>query len=265
MYQFLKLLIVLLVSYCAYAEEVILDANESPPFWSQTMPFQGMAGEIVQAISNAADLQSTIRFLPLKRLIENTHNNDLGNPLFYMSNQDFSAIIPIASYRVSFFYYQPNHKEIITLDTLHNLQSYKIGVLEGTVTEHSYFAEKNISFETSYTQASLIKKLKHGRIDLVLAIDLVAVGTINQLCPEQAHFFKQLKLPNSDSPIAIMIAEEQRNAEAIAAKCRKGLQIIINNGRYFQILEKHYQQFVSVDWLSDLHRFEQLYSFDDYE
>ena len=265
MCQFLILVMLSLTSFAISAKEVILDANESPPFWSQSLPFQGMAGEIVQAISSATDLQSTIRFLPLKRLIENTYNNDLGNPLFYMSNQDFAAIIPIASYRVSFFYYQPNHKEIITLDALRNIQSYKIGVLEGTVTEHSYFAEKNISFETSYTQASLIKKLKHGRIDLVLAIDLVAIGTINQLFPEQSHFFKQIKLPNSNSPIAIMIAEEQTNAEAIAAKYRKGLQIIINNGQYFQILEKYYQRFASGDWLLDLNRFEQLYSFDDYE
>jgi len=265
MLRLFYMLILLLPSFSVYAEEIILDANESPPFWSKDLPHQGLGGEIIQAISQQSGLKSRINFLPLKRLRDNSKNNDLGNPLFYMANQDFSAIIPIASYRVSFFYYQPNHTKTITLDLLQNLQKYNIGVLEGTLTKHSYFAEQDISFETSYSQTSLFKKLKHGRIDLVLAIDLVAINTINQLFPEQTEKFKQLKLPNSISPIAIMIAEEQSNAENIASQYRQGLKQIIANGQYLQILKKHYYSYIPKDWLSNLERFKQLYAFDSYE
>jgi len=263
--RFLQLTLLLLLSIPCRSEEVILDTNESPPFWSKDLPFQGLGGEIVQAISAATDLKTTINFLPLKRLRENTHNNDLGNPLFYMTNQDFSAIIPIASYRVSFFYYQPKQDKTITLDLLRNLQHFKIGVLEGTLTKHSYFAQNNISFETSYSQTSLFKKLKHGRIDLVLAVDLVAINTINQLFPKQAQKFKQIKLPNSESPIAIMIADEQVNASSITEKYQLGLQKIIESGQYLQILKKHYKNHLPEDWLSKLQRFKQLYTFDTYE
>ncbi|NOR69845.1 MAG: transporter substrate-binding domain-containing protein [Methylomarinum sp.] len=254
--------IVLFFSYSALAEEIVLEANESPPFWSQELPNQGMGGDIVQAISSVSGLKTTIRFLPLKRLIERTDNNDLGNPLFYMPNQDFAAIIPIASYHVSFFYYQPLQKEVIGDDLLQNLQHYKIGVLEGTFAEHRYFSERNISFETSYSQASLFKKLKHGRVDLVLAVDLVAIRTINQLFPEQAHEFKQINLPNSGEPIAIMISENQKEAENVAAKYRQGLKEIIKSGQYLQVLKKYYGVFFPVNWLSDLDKFEQLYSYE---
>ena len=254
--------IIVSFSYASWAEDIVLDANESPPFWSQELPYQGMGGEIIQAISSVSGLKTTIRFLPLKRLIERTDNNDLGNPLFYMSNQDFAAIIPIACYHVSFFYYQPLQKKIIDDNLLQNLHHYKIGVLEGTFAEHRYFSERNLSFDTSYSQASLFKKLKHGRVDLVLAVDLVAIRTINQLFPEQSNEFKQINLPNSDAPIAIMISENQKEAENVAAKYRQGLKEIIKSGQYLQILKKYYGAFFPVNWLSDLDKFEQLYSYE---
>lgn len=251
----------LLFNHNLHADTVILEANESPPFWSESMPFQGVGGEIVQAISDVSGIQTRIRFLPLKRLIEDTSNNDLGNPLFYMDNQDFAAIIPIAVYRVSLFYYQPNHKQTLTLDILQHLESYRIGVLEGTLSEHNFFEQRRIAFETSYSRESLFKKLKHGRIDLVLAVDLVSIQTLSKLYPQQLHHFKQIKLPHSTAPIAIMIAEQQPEADSIANKYRQGLRTLIDNGRYVQILEKYYHSFTPDDWLANLLKFEQLYAY----
>ena len=58
-------LLVLSASWDAYAEDVIFEANESPPFWSQDLPFQGMGGEIIQAISpsQSRHKQSQVREL----------------------------------------------------------------------------------------------------------------------------------------------------------------------------------------------------------
>lgn len=249
------------INACLHAETIILEANESPPFWSESMPHQGLGGEILQAISKASGLTTKIRFFPLKRLIEDTNNNDLGNPLFYMDNQDFTAIIPVAVYRASLFYYQPNHKQTLTLDILNHLESYRIGVLDGTLAEHNFFEQQDIDFETSYSRESLFKKLKHGRIDLVLAVDLISIQTLSQLYPQHIHHFKQIKLPHSTAPIAIMIAEQQPNAEAVAGQYRQGLQTLIDNGDYVKILEKYYHSFTPDNWLAELLRFQQLYDF----
>ena len=75
---------------------IILEANEAPPFWSKKLPHDGIAGEIVHAISEAADIHTKIVFKPLSRLIDDDENNDLGNPAFFIVNQDFAHIIPIA-------------------------------------------------------------------------------------------------------------------------------------------------------------------------
>ena len=90
----------------------------------------------------------------------------------------------------------------------------------------------------------------------------MAIRTINQLFPEQSNEFKQINLPNSDAPIAIMISENQKEAENVAAKYRQGLKEIIKSGQYLQILKKYYGVFFPVNWLSNLDKFEQLYSYE---
>ena len=50
-------------------QEIVLEANEAPPYWSKKMPYSGMAGEIIQAISKVQGIQTKIKFKPITRLI----------------------------------------------------------------------------------------------------------------------------------------------------------------------------------------------------
>ena len=111
-------LFLLLIPINSYSEAIIFGANESPPFWSQAMYRQGMCGEIVHAMSEQAGIESKIIFKPLKRLIEDTHNHDLGNPDFYLQQQDYASIIPILSYQASFVYYLLNHPDQIEAERI---------------------------------------------------------------------------------------------------------------------------------------------------
>jgi len=117
----------------------------------------GLCGEIVHAISAAAGLKSEIKFSPLKRLISDDGNNDLGNPVFYMRNQSFAAIIPIAIYKVSFVYYRPHHKQEITINNFDDLKKYKIGVLKGTLEDRVAKASIEKFSQTRSMISSLLK------------------------------------------------------------------------------------------------------------
>lgn len=241
------------------AETIKFDANESPPFWSKSMVGNGMCGEILSAISNIVDLDSQIKFSPLKRLIEDEGNNDLGNPNFYMGTQSFAAIVPIAIYHTEFIYYSPLNN--ITINKLSDLKGYKIGALKGTLANRSYFEKAGVLFETSYSQDSLIKKMKIGRIDLSLIIGLVGETSIKKLYPNEIEKFVSIEIAGSKSPIAIMISEEQPNAEDIGKQIRAGLEAIIKNGSYQKILEKYYGVGkMPKNWLDDLKYFQQLYT-----
>jgi len=243
-----------------------LDANESPPYWSETMPKDGMCGEIVHAVSQAAGIVSHIHYKPLTRMIEDDQNNDLGNPAFYMGNQDFAAIIPICVYHVGLFYYRPNHPDGIAVRSIEDLRGYKVGILKGTLVDRAIFMKAGVEFEESYSQESLFKKLRRGRIDLVIEIDLVGQKIIDRLFPEQHDNFVATIVPRSDRPISIMISSGYPDAEHIGGLYKKGLQTIRASGIYQQILENYYGKGnVPEHFMKELDRFAYIYSFDALE
>ncbi|MCX6077518.1 MAG: transporter substrate-binding domain-containing protein [Campylobacterales bacterium] len=265
--NFLFLLLFILQS-SLYAQErvsiVVLDANEAPPYLSKTLSNDGIIGEIVYALSKACGLNSEIVFKPLSRMIEDDTNNDLGNPAFFMANQDFAAIIPIALYHVSLYYYDSMHKDTFKFKSLNDLKGQKIGVLKGTLIDSSYFQQEGIHFEESYSHESLFKKLKLGRLDMVIEIDLVAQQTLKQLYPQEIDNFIQVDMMTASEPIAIMLANEYPDAKNIAKKYRQGLKKIIQNGTYEKILSKYYLKGTLPDgWFKELERFEQLYKMDE--
>lgn len=248
------------MSHVALADSVVLGANDSLPYWSKKLPNNGFGGELIDAISQAGGLESVIEFMPLKRLIEGTTGNDLGNPVFYMDNQEFAAIIPIAISQVALYYYDPTHEKKVKFNSLKDLQGFRIGALSGTVTNRAMFERMGILFETSYSQESLFKKLHHGRLDFVLELDLVGQQTIEKTFPAEKQNFMAMALPKSVSPIAIMLDKNYPNVDNIAARYRQGLAKIIKNGRYNEILNKQYfSQEPPASWFKELDRFTRLY------
>lgn len=247
----------------AQNDTVRLEANESSPYWSRALPLDGMAGEIVHAISKEAGLISKIEYKPLKRLIEDDANNDLGNPAFYMRNQEFEAIVPIAIYYTSIFYYRERFKEPLRVRSLADLKGYRVGVLKGTIVNMAVFERAGVQFEESYSQESLFKKLKHGRIDLCVVIDLVGQQIIKELFPNELDAFEELKLSGSAAPIAIMVAQNSSNPPLLGERYRAGLRSIIESGRYNEILERYYGRGeVPQNWYLQLKRFQRMYHFD---
>lgn len=238
---------------------VILQVNESSPYWSKKIPSGGMGAEILQAISKEVGLTTRIEYVPLKRLIADTSNNELGNPLFYMTNQDFAAIIPIFTTYNAYFTYQKDKKTPTSnIPTKDN----RIGVLIGTVGNTDVLREFG-HFDESYSKESLFKKLKAGRVDTVLELYLVGRETVHQLYPNEIEHFKIHRLPDSGSPVAILIDSNYPDGARIASLYREGLHRIIKKGVYKKILEKYYGELkIPANWYTDLSKYEYLYSSD---
>lgn len=257
------LALALLCAFPASAEAIRFGANESPPCWSASLPQSGMCGQIVQAISREMGLETRIEFFPLSRLIEDDTNNDLGNPAFFMINQDFAAIIPIVIYHVAYFYYDPDHKKKINLRNLNDLKGYRVGILKGTLIERDFLTKAGIVFEESYSQESLFKKLQLGRIDLCVETDLAGHEIIKKQFPQEAGNFGSIVIPRSASPIAMMLDKSQSNAKSLGRQYREGLKRIIKNGTYQKILDQHFGAGQTPsDWYDELRRYERLYDLD---
>ncbi len=246
-----KNIIALMIIFCSVAytdgnrPHVLLQANSAPPFWSEKLPFNGLGGEIIHEISKVEGIDTTIVFKPLSRLIEDDSNNDLGDPAFFMRNQEYKEIVPIMAYDIAFYYYEKHHTyehehdSIRDLKSLADLKGKRIGILKGSVIDSKHLKRLGITFEQSYNQESLFKKLRIGRLDYVLEIKLVGNRIIDKLFPSDGGDFVVVPIKGESNPIAIMLAYEQEDASILASKYRHGLQTIIQNGTYRKIFEKY--------------------------
>lgn len=238
----------------------MLDANESPPYWSKNMPMNGFCGAIVAELASVSGVEANIQYKPLKRMIEEDENNDLGNPSFFLTNQDFTSIIPIAVYHVALFQYLPNHSQRIHVRTLSDMKGYKVGMLKGTLVDRSSFVNAGIIIDESYSQESLFKKLQKGRLDFVIEAELVGQTTIHQLFADEHQKFTFDILPKSAAPIAILISKQQVDAKDISNALRRGLEQIRENGRYAEIQNKYYPDFtIPRHYFKELNRFSIIY------
>ena len=257
-----------LIPLSGHADTAIIQfgANESSPYWSPSLAHNGMVGEILHAISKAAGLSSQIEFAPLSRLIQDESNNDLGNPAFYMAEQTYAVIIPIAVYYDALFFYRKDSDPIRTFTRLNELAGYRLGALKGTVSGRADFERYGIFLEESYSQASLFKKLKLGRIDICIEIDLVGKDVIAKLLPDETANFSSVLISGSAQPLAIMLDSEQENAKELGKRYRQGLSQIIESGEYQAIIEKYYgADHVPPSWYIELEKYDLLYSYEDSE
>lgn len=258
----LGMLLAWVMSSSAGGPETIVkfSANESPPYWSKSLPYGGLCGELLHAMSREVNLHTVIEFKPIKRLIDDDTNNVTGNPMFFLANHDYGSTIPIALCYSALFYYRPNRPQGIAFTRLADLRGHRIGILKGTLVDRSYFDTAGIAFEESYTEQSLFKKLKLGRSDMCICIDLVGHSTIRELFPDEVGNFSGMNIPRSVTPIAIMLSKKHPHAKELAKKYKRGLGIITENGTYQHILEKYYgKNRTPEDWFSKLREFADMY------
>ncbi|MES9972179.1 MAG: transporter substrate-binding domain-containing protein [Candidatus Thiodiazotropha sp.] len=264
-YKIVVVIVLLSLVGASYAkEETIVQfiSSETPPFWSETLETDGMCGEILHEISNHIGVKSVIEYEPTTRIVERVGHNLLGNPGLFLSSHDFSSIIPIAVFRLALFYYEPHHNEGITFNRLEDLKGYTIGIIKGSLSnaDIAYFRESGVEFEESYSKESLFKKMMLGRIDLCIEIELSGLLILNRLFPDKADEFTRIELQRSITPITIMIDDSYPDGQRLGENITKGLEMIINNGKYQEILEKYYGKGnIPADWFSLLEQYRQMY------
>jgi len=229
-------------------------SSDTPPFWSPTLPGNGMAGEILSAIFAEINMRSRILYFPLKRLYTDLRNNHLGDPDNFVGQQ-FSAIIPVALYRAALFYYKPRHKEGIAYKKQEDLSGYTIGVIRGTLEDKDYFDKSIIKVTEADNEQSLFRQLKEGRIDLCGIIKETGEFTIKKEFPGEVDNFVPIEIPNSFGPVTVMIDWNYPDGKNLGAKIDEGLKKIIENGKYLQILERHLGKGkVPDDWFVELEK-----------
>jgi polar amino acid transport system substrate-binding protein len=220
---------------------IILTTGEWAPYTSETLEESGFFTEIVSAVFDEMGKTPRYEFYPWERAEKVVADGESWGAFPYSYNEEraktytFSDNVVYAS--TYFFYYKP-HMEAITWETLEDLQPYTVGTVTGYYHE-SMFAEAKLNVDASADEASGVKKLQAGRIDLFPMTDLVGWVLIKELFPDEVKNFGVLEKPMDQTELTIMVLKSDKESLKLLEEFNTALQRIKDNGVYDQILAKY--------------------------
>lgn len=250
---------VLLLGVATTVRAVVFQSTDTPPYWSESLPENGIGGAMLQLLSANAGVPYSIEYLPVKRYRNSLATYIVGDPDILI-NQKPRAIFPIGLFRSAFFYYKPHH-DVIEFHRLLDLKGHTLGVLRGTLEDSSYFARVGINVEESDSTESLLRKLKRGRIDFCILVEGTGRYAIGKLFPSEKDNFVYQYIPGSARPIAVMIDDSTPESKAVARRYREVLDKTLKSQKYHDILENFYgKNNIPDDRFELLNRFVQYYA-----
>ena len=239
----LVLLLCLSLSGGADAETTLTwQTSDTPPFWGEDLPDNGMGGEILEALSKYVGNTNTFIYLPMERIFRTPSlpGNWTGNPQIFP--EEWSAVVPIMTLQAAVFFFAPHHEQPPRFRNWNSLRGMTLGVVRGVMREEDKvaFGKLGITVEDSRTEELLLHKLLRGRIDACFMVQATGIFLIQRIFPNQADRFIHFAVRDTEAPIALMLAKDQPDGAALGNMFNTALDRLIESGEYENILEKYY-------------------------
>jgi polar amino acid transport system substrate-binding protein len=228
----------------AATDEIRIVTEELPPYnMTQDGRLTGMSTEVVQAVLKEVGVQAGIQSMPWARAYDIALNSE--NVLIYSITRTaqreklfkwVGVIVPTRWYLFS----RPGSN--IHLDNLDDARKYQIATVnedagEQYLVSHGFAIGKNLQSSNKYEHN--YEKLKLGRVDLWISIELNALYLIRQAGDDPDRTVERaLNMPGLGGEYGLNMAFSLRTPDALVERFRKGLETIRKNGTYDAILRK---------------------------
>lgn len=226
-------------------EVLTIGAFEYPPIY-QDQESPGLACEIVLAAFHAAGVEAKLEFYPVLRMIDYVAQGKLpcaigGNVLF--QDESIRPRVHVSSpfmYVVQVFFYDSRkYPEGISFDTLHDMQPYRIGVLNGSGVMRYLTQPGSLTLDKNLTHQGSARQLHRGRIDVWGIVDLTGKLYIRQLFPDEQRFYIHTQ-PFMRGDISLAISRKADPDLRHLHVFQQGLAAIKENGTYMAIMARYY-------------------------
>ncbi|MBN2429223.1 MAG: transporter substrate-binding domain-containing protein [Deltaproteobacteria bacterium] len=242
------LIVIISLLFCAnaFASEPIKVSSTVYPSFSQPNVIPGRGNGVLYDLTveafKAADSEVKIDFVPMARIVwsvvEKKHHATLGVIEWFAKDQKDHLVetVELINANIVFFFKRERFPDGLSYEKLSDLKKYKIGSLIGSSTL-PLFEKAGINAELVAELEQNFKKLNLGRIDLTVAIDLTGWNIIKDLFPDSANNFSTVKKPLIQLKTGLIFHKEQHDS---LQTFKKGLDIILKNGTYHEIVERYY-------------------------
>jgi polar amino acid transport system substrate-binding protein len=234
------LLLVAITAPVTWAESLPLATGEWAPYSSEALEGYGFITEIVTEVFKEMSIEPRYAFQTWKRCYSLVVRGDVWAAFPYSYTEErakevlFSDTLGESTTR--FFYYGQDTS--YTYSTLDDLKPYKIACVKGYFYEEA-FTQAGLNVSYTADEASALKRLAAGRVDLMPLNELVGWGLIKELFPGEVDQFGTLETPYDTSELKLIVSKIYPDAQNYLQRFNAALQQVKTGDAYQHILEKY--------------------------
>ncbi|MBL3558641.1 MULTISPECIES: substrate-binding periplasmic protein [Marinobacter] len=196
-------LVVPLVSAAEDNLSVTVGINHAPPY--RVVTDEGVTGLYVDIFNEIADrIDWNVRYVeaPFRRILRMMEDGDIDvmlGPVKTAEREEMMAFVaPVFPPERKLFFYHRDENRVTEYEDLYGM---KIGVLAGASYFEKFDTDEELTKEPIARYENLMRMLEMGRVDVVVAPELVGRYTVNQLGIDASE--SPYQVPGEHSYIAI--------------------------------------------------------------
>jgi len=221
-------------------KQLFLTSTEYPPYYGQELKNNGFITEVIKAAFKKVDYKVRVEFFPWLRCKTMAESGDSDGmyTLWYTEEREkwFVFSNPIPPHNAIGFYKETDRE--ITFETYQDLQPYIIGSVLGYAYSPEFMMAE-LRGSKLYTDEKLITKLVQGRVDLAIIDRLQGDYLFKTKFSATNNKFEFMEPPLEIRQQYLVISKKRKNAHKIINDFNHGLEEVINNGFYDEILDGH--------------------------
>lgn len=238
---FLVILMCCLENVGAAEKTFTITTERFSPFIGEQFENDGWTMEVARAALEPQGYKVTLEYLPWARALRRAKLGEYDGLYlsYYVKEREpwFVFSNPIGGTRTGF--YKLKNRDI-SYKTLQDLKPYIIGVTRGAAVSPEFDSAEYLTKEFITSDKQIFEMLLKGRVDLFAGSEAVANYIIStKLPPEYKDSFEFMKPPLTEHKLHMAISKKTRNYKLKLNDFNRGLEMIMSDGTYGQILKRH--------------------------
>jgi len=219
---------------------IVLATGNWEPYYAESIPNGGVVTEIVRSAFQRMGYELEVKWLPWARAINMAkaghYDGVLGAWYTKERTQFFTYSEPFFENEIVLFKLKDDP---FTYKSLGDLKSYRIGVSRNSGPHELLKNELAENLDIVVSADLNIKKLIAKRIDLFADERLGIQYMINTQFPKWREVVEVVKPPLQLNELHILLSKKVENNHKIIGDFNKGLQKLVQDGTFDDLLEKH--------------------------
>lgn len=222
------------------AEKITLASLDWAPYIGKELKNEGYVAELVKKAFEVSGYDAEITYLPWARTVEMTKNGEFDGylPEYYADSlhENFLVSKPFPGGPLVLFKLKSKN---ISYSKLEDLKPYNIGVVRGYVNTQEFDNASYLKKDEAKDDLTNLKKLRAGRIDLMVADKFVGLYIVKTELPNLNNKIEALNPILEQKDLYLCISKKAKNPEIKINAFNKGLEKLTESKMMDQILKKH--------------------------